>query len=156
MKGVFYENTFSTWGCKNCKVSSEVHFCAWHATINVSNAKQVSWTTLIFIRRYLFAEKQRVCCWKLLLTVWTLTFNYSAFKSRPKDVSKACLSLPTTKTHQDKPFWQLSIVTVNLPGFYDCYVLKYIYSKSGLPFNYWAVKSNISVLLGKLVKAKRT
>lgn len=100
--------------------------------------------------------KKRLCCWKLLLTVWMPTFNYSVFKSRPKDISKACLSLPTTKTHQDKPFWQLSIVTVNLPGFSDYCILKYIHSESGLPFNYWAVKSNISVLLGKLVNAKRT
>lgn len=84
---------------------------------NVSKAKQVSWSVLIFIRKYLFAEKQTLCCWKLLLTVCTPTFNYSVFQSRPKDISKACLSLPTTKTHQDKPFWQLSIVTVNLLGF---------------------------------------
>lgn len=78
MEGVFYEKTFSTWECKNCKVSREVHFCAWHTTINVSNAKQVSQSMLIFIRRYLFAEKQRLCCWKLL-TACTPTFNYSEY-----------------------------------------------------------------------------
>lgn len=120
MEGVFYEKTFSTWGCKNCKVSNEVHFCALHTTINVSKGKQFSLNVFIFIRKYLFAEEQRLRCWKLLLPAHTLTFNYSVFKRRPKDISKACLSLLTTKTQQDKPFWWLSIVTFNLPGFSGC------------------------------------
>lgn len=43
-------------------VSSEVHFCALHITINVSKGKQGPGNLPIFIRQCLFAEKQNLWC----------------------------------------------------------------------------------------------
>jgi len=60
MEEAFYEKAFSNWGCKNCKVSSEVHFCALRTAINVSKGKQGLGNLPILIRKYLFAEKQNL------------------------------------------------------------------------------------------------
>lgn len=51
----------ATGGAKN-RVSNEVHLCALCTTVTVSKGKQDPGNLLIFIRKYLFAEKQNLCC----------------------------------------------------------------------------------------------
>lgn len=98
-------------------VKSAVKSIFVHDILLLMCQKQSSFPDCAYLHQKVFVcWKTETVLLKLLLTACMPTFNYSVFKSRPKDISKACLSLPTTKTHQDKPFWQLSIVAVNLPG----------------------------------------